>query len=549
MLCTCDKAESANTPSSPVASRPVPAVTACLCIFDITRTLTGRQGKMGSECPGNRIVPGVWDSSYFGGDLTLSSLAAAGINTTFCGSCYLGVISAGVATGAESDHRHYLTQYILRTPLLDKLASSAPELMKWSMASQIVSPFVLGQKDFTKHTAVPAILNVYRKHGISIALQNVYYFGDRAININTFKNSGMNARQVSCASRDQWLWGSVGYCGARSEEIVAASGIALCNTGLSQGANETSASAAFLSASPKQCDSIGQWPRVKEGVVHGKCSSLVQTSLFQGRCDRFCASFGHTCTTAALEVDQDYLAKTTARCDQPIEGRSNMFCTCEKSMTLSSLAPQTQLPPSQAACLCIFDVDRILTGKQGSANGTCINNQAVAGVWDGAFNGGELTLSELSAKGINSTFCGACYLAVIAAGWVSGPVSAERHYLEKHVLSSAPHSSLVRHVPHLTTWSAAWNISSLFVVGQEDFAMRDTVYNILEVYKQNGLDITSRQVHFFGRFGSVNALRNSGVNAREVSCGSRDPLLDGVVGYCGASPQEIIATRGIKFCQ
>jgi len=63
----------------------------CLCIFDIDRTLTGKQGDTG-RCPGNRVTDG-WDGAYGGGELTLSKLGQQ-IGSTFCGQCRLAAITA-----------------------------------------------------------------------------------------------------------------------------------------------------------------------------------------------------------------------------------------------------------------------------------------------------------------------------------------------------------------------------------------------------------------------------------------------------------------------
>mmetsp|Transcript_26921 Transcript_26921/g.47909 ORF Transcript_26921/g.47909 Transcript_26921/m.47909 type:complete len:254 (+) Transcript_26921:100-861(+) len=63
----------------------------CLCIFDIDRTLTGKQGDTG-RCPGNRVTDG-WDGAYGGGKLTLSKLGQQ-IGSTFCGQCRLAAITA-----------------------------------------------------------------------------------------------------------------------------------------------------------------------------------------------------------------------------------------------------------------------------------------------------------------------------------------------------------------------------------------------------------------------------------------------------------------------
>merc|ERR1711933_261408 len=78
----------------------------CLCIFDIDRTLTGRQGDT-AACPANSVQTGVLDTAYGGGTLTLSQLAQA-VSNTFCNACYLGTISAGTASGDHSVERGVL---------------------------------------------------------------------------------------------------------------------------------------------------------------------------------------------------------------------------------------------------------------------------------------------------------------------------------------------------------------------------------------------------------------------------------------------------------
>ena len=85
---------------------PPPSQEDCLCIFDIDRTLTGKQGDV-KNCPDNRIENTIWDTAYGGGWLTLSD-AAQKLSETFCNFCYLGLISAGDAGGRNSPQRPYL---------------------------------------------------------------------------------------------------------------------------------------------------------------------------------------------------------------------------------------------------------------------------------------------------------------------------------------------------------------------------------------------------------------------------------------------------------
>merc|ERR1712046_24219 len=61
----------------------------CLCVFDIDRTLTAKQGTA-NQCPGTHETQ-YFDDAYDSGKAVLSAFAAAGIQSTFCGHCYLGI--------------------------------------------------------------------------------------------------------------------------------------------------------------------------------------------------------------------------------------------------------------------------------------------------------------------------------------------------------------------------------------------------------------------------------------------------------------------------
>ena len=64
----------------------------CLCIFDIDRTITGRQEDTGT-CPGNKVVGG-HDDAYGGGKVTLSHLGQNVWNTWCSADCHVRGISA-----------------------------------------------------------------------------------------------------------------------------------------------------------------------------------------------------------------------------------------------------------------------------------------------------------------------------------------------------------------------------------------------------------------------------------------------------------------------
>lgn len=153
----------------------------CLCLFDIDRTLTGKQGEVG-RCPGNKVL-GSFDHAYGGGQLTLSQLGQH-ISGTFCGGCHIGAISADGSTRGV-----------------------------------IGGNVVLGCDGGCK---VNAARNVAKRLGVSLG--NVWMFDDKASNISPFSGSGMNAAQVSCSSRD----GDRGFCGGSPGEVRRVHGVVYC---------------------------------------------------------------------------------------------------------------------------------------------------------------------------------------------------------------------------------------------------------------------------------------------------------------------------------
>merc|ERR1712048_828715 len=265
-------------------------------------------------------LSGVHDNGYGSGNLTLSALAAVGINTTFCGGCFLGICSAGDADGEGSDERDVLVNDVLRSTPFDELRKTVPSASTWSDYENVTSPLVLRSPNKQKQLSVEEIRQWYSQQGVTITSENVYFFGDRTENMAPFAELSFNAREISCGSRDPGLYagsGMVGYCGARPEEIVRDKGISNCV--------------------PQKCEE---------------------------------------------------------------EGGDNSSATAQ-------------------ACLCVFDIDRTLTGKQGDTT-TCPNNTELSGVHDNGYGSGNLTLSALAAIGINTTFCGGCYLGICSAGDADG---------------------------------------------------------------------------------------------------------------------------------
>jgi len=78
------------------------------------------------------------------------------------------------------------------------------------------------------------------------------------------------------------------------------------------------------------CAPFSEWPSVDGGVTCGGCTALVLSAPFSYRCDKYCESFGHVCTGAGEEVNENCQVKFSARCDEEIAGTSDMLCTCEQ---------------------------------------------------------------------------------------------------------------------------------------------------------------------------------------------------------------------------
>ncbi|CAE8591408.1 unnamed protein product, partial [Polarella glacialis] len=175
------------------------------------------------------------------------------------------------------------------------------------------------------------------------------------------------------------------------------------------------------------------------------------------------------------------------------------------------------------ACLCVFDIDRTLSGKQGVTDPTCPDNSVQKGIYDDAYDRGTFTLSALAAE------CGSCYLGLCSHGIANHQNSAERFDLLGPSLNSEPHTSL-----RLTMADMAWSDdkpSSPYMVGVQDGKKQFAVMSLSAA-----------------RSGKL--LACTGMNARQVSCQSRDGSIGhGQVGLCGATPAEIVKEKGSKACK
>mmetsp|Transcript_63632 Transcript_63632/g.169096 ORF Transcript_63632/g.169096 Transcript_63632/m.169096 type:complete len:298 (+) Transcript_63632:57-950(+) len=197
----------------------------CLCAFDIDRTLTCKQG-WADQCEGTVEQPGTEDSAFSGGGMIFSQ-AAANIQDTFCGKCLRAIVSAGDAGGEGSGERGKLLEVVGGT-------ESSWQDINYDQNAEVSTPLVVHAVDGNKQDSVRSILEWARNHqGMDIKDARVWFFDDLLKNVEGFRGSGFNARQVSCKSRgpvEQWVsWdGKIGGCGAVVDEIVPEEGVHIC---------------------------------------------------------------------------------------------------------------------------------------------------------------------------------------------------------------------------------------------------------------------------------------------------------------------------------
>eukprot|EP00927_Polykrikos_kofoidii_P023938 TRINITY_DN21874_c0_g2_i1.p1 TRINITY_DN21874_c0_g2~~TRINITY_DN21874_c0_g2_i1.p1 ORF type:complete len:496 (+),score=63.70 TRINITY_DN21874_c0_g2_i1:61-1488(+) len=210
-----------------------PKAQPCLCIFDIDRTLTAKQGSGEGErqrCPDASTYPHTRDAAYGSGPFTLSAVGTMGIAKTSCGVCYVGIISHGTVRGSSHVNRALLLA-VLMTPPFARIAKHHPDALTWSYGSftrqgprNVHSPLVIGQPEKLKQWSMESILGWYASKDVHILRERVFFFDDKVENVENFEGTGANARQISCDSREK----RVGFCGAKLNEIALTPGVFSC---------------------------------------------------------------------------------------------------------------------------------------------------------------------------------------------------------------------------------------------------------------------------------------------------------------------------------
>jgi len=252
------------------------------------------------------------------------------------------------------------------------------------------------------------------------------------------------------------------------------------------------------------------------------------------QCNSLCSKFGNCCQDYQQVCNSD--VKATSKTD---------FATCDGKYSFAN--------QSDAPCVCIFDIDRTLTGTQGTKGHCPGNDESNPYVWDAAYGGGHLTWSELGANGLASTFCSRCYTGVVSAG--TGSNDEERSYIVDVILKTSKQEELAKKLPSAKAWSNGYipsrgRAKSPFVATQPDRKKQYAVQAIQQWYDTEArVCIPNFGIHFFGdRTENMDYFADYGYNAREVSCGSRDRHMAGMVGYCGAKLHEIVEAPGVCKC-
>ena len=151
-----------------------------------------------------------------------------------------------------------------------------------------------------------------------------------------------------------------------------------------------------------------------------------------------------------------------------------------------------------------MDVDRTLTGRQGDTM-ACPGNRVVSGSYDDAYGGGNLTLSQLG-QHVWETFCGSCYVRAITA--------------HPHRRPNIPVAESVVDCNEGCKANEAARLAGELGVAKEEVYMFDD------------------------KAENIDPFRGTGMNAHQVSCGTRE----GTHGLCGADLGEIRNSKGVTTC-
>eukprot|EP00401_Gymnodinium_catenatum_P066849 CAMPEP_0117591406 /NCGR_PEP_ID=MMETSP0784-20121206/71516_1 /TAXON_ID=39447 /ORGANISM="" /LENGTH=351 /DNA_ID=CAMNT_0005393127 /DNA_START=84 /DNA_END=1139 /DNA_ORIENTATION=+ len=225
---------------------------------------------------------------------------------------------------------------------------------------------------------------------------------------------------------------------------------------------------------------------------------------------------------------------------------------CDKTESPTP-APEPYLMPNNltnrsSPCLCGFDIDRTLTAGQ---HEWCQSLKAYPGsIYDNAYGGGKLKLSELGFSHVQGTRCKECFVAIISRGDAAGSNSKMRSVILNEVVQTDVFKAFKEARDVQMTWSD-WgvrcqnHVDSPFVIKSPNECKSNAMAAIVEWYGRKGVSLAKEDVYFFDDHSSnIPYFKKWGFNAREISCHSRG----GHIGRCGATLDEITLEKGVKMC-
>ena len=217
------------------------------------------------------------------------------------------------------------------------------------------------------------------------------------------------------------------------------------------------------------------------------------------------------------------------------------FISSVSALNLRHMKDDKDTYKNTDTCLCIWDIDRTLTGLQDDIT-ECPDNKLEKNIPDCGYDGGHLTLSVV-AQNLGNTFCKDCFMGIVSAGTACGPDSPERSMLVNLINITGNLMS--------DTWSEPGTVTSPLVTSYEDGQKQVAVQGIVEWHQENGhFDTISKQnVHMFDdRVSNIAPFKDTGFSAHQISCQTRDPNHDNLIGLCGAVLPEIVPTPGVSLC-
>ena len=199
------------------------------------------------------------------------------------------------------------------------------------------------------------------------------------------------------------------------------------------------------------------------------------------------------------------------------------------------------------SCLCLFDVDRVLTSSPLANRGPCPGSKRHEGISDGSSH--RTLITSALFERLHDTFCGRlCHIGILTAGTADG----FQAFLWS-VLRTLPHGNLLP-----DSASAAWLLDSAARAGElAPFLYRtgegnkeQSVAGVLRwLLHRHNVSMPKHRVFFFDdKSLNVRPFATSGFNARQVSCATRD-FVTYDQGYCGGVPEEVLPERGVRLCK